>query len=224
MYSDSLFSTHIYSTARSVLSKYCREMGWKHLQDIRLDIQDIYDTIIYPEYEFALYTSIALYNDGEEEIWGKTVIDDKVILIDNRLKKDDPEYTHTLAHEIGHALLHNQKDQTFEYRPDRSRGIYDPQLVNELHADCFMEHLLMPYELVEVGYQSIYSDRYFVYTGPGDYNLKDGPCYVESLDELVEKLAMTLSSFFPNISIEKLGIKLKQFGFIENKSSRGDRR
>jgi Zn-dependent peptidase ImmA (M78 family) len=48
----------------------------------------------------------------------------------------------TIAHEIGHFILHPQKDAFVDYRKERTEGEIRP--VRERHADMFAAALLMP--------------------------------------------------------------------------------
>lgn len=83
-------------------------------------------------------------------LFGKTDFQKNVIVINSRLKQDEHRYRFTIAHEIGHLLLHRKLHSNFEETEISQSIIYKEKLSNndimEYQANLFAEHLLLPYE------------------------------------------------------------------------------
>ena len=60
------------------------EMGWTKPDQIRMDIRELYETTLYPKYEYELITSVDLGYVGDSKVLGKVVMEDKVVLASHR--------------------------------------------------------------------------------------------------------------------------------------------
>ena len=216
---DKIFTTEPYRVATYCLRQYAIEKGWEHLDDMVIDAQDIYDTVIYPEYEINLSTNKDLGYADDGKILGMTIATENLILIDRSIAPgtNDSRYSFTLAHEIGHALLHNESDQHLSFTTEQS--IYNEYYLNESNADCFAERLLVPHELLVLRFKQCYGacDEFF-YTGPGTYRINQVEACIESLSDFYLKLTEALSCYFPGIPADFLVLMLKRWRFIEDKT------
>lgn len=212
------FSTNPYSKAVDCLNKYMAEKGWESLDDIVIDVEDIYDNVIYPEHEFDLVKGVDLGEHDGRKGFGATIIREKTIFIAQSISdKKNPEFAWTLAHEIGHVLLHTEKDFLLPYTGEKM--LFNEHYLNELHADCFAEHLVTPHALVNYRFIQHYGARNrFSYGGPGDYLIDQISCNVSSLTDLYQKLANPLTHYFSDVSVEYLANTMQKLRLVEDKT------
>jgi Zn-dependent peptidase ImmA (M78 family) len=207
--------------AEECLSKYIQLKSWKKLDDIVIDVQEIYDFVIYPEYEVSLVTNVKLGEKEGEDILGVTVVTENVIYIDQSIASpnNDCRYSLILAHEIGHALLHNESDQNLKYTPN-AFAMFDDCAFNELQADTFAETLVMFDALLHYRLTQKYGAyRSFVYNGPGKYCINKVDCHIESLFDFYQCLAEPLTPYFSNVPVEDLGRRMEKMRFIKDKTN-----
>ncbi|MHB9155714.1 MAG: ImmA/IrrE family metallo-endopeptidase, partial [Endomicrobiales bacterium] len=154
----------IIDITKKCVNKYFQEMGWTHLEEMRIDLQELYESVIYPEYEYCLETGVDLGYDGDEKILGKTIPKDRVILIDKSLSSArDPRYTFTFGHEIGHGVLHPKERVLFRCSSRKMITGKDPL---EIQANIFSQHLIMPDALVKAKFHQCYAPtKPFIYSG-----------------------------------------------------------
>lgn len=80
--------------------------------------------------------------------FGRTDFQNNLIVFNSRLKQDEHRYRFTIAHEIGHLLLHRKLHSNFEETESSQNIIYKEKLSNndimEYQANIFAEHLLLP--------------------------------------------------------------------------------
>ena len=93
------------------------------------------------------------FSEGHEDISGFYDPDDNVIYVN----KDEPpkRQTFTIAHELGHALLHRDWAKTEDYRVLRRNSTTNLFGTNEPHekeANAFAAHLLVPSDLLDKFY------------------------------------------------------------------------
>jgi len=102
--------------ASDCTQQYINEMGWNSLNDIRISVTDIYETVIYPMHDISLDTTLDLGEYSGQRVLGKMIPSEKIILIDKSINEPsgDPRFPFTLSHEIGHALLHMGEDTAFK--------------------------------------------------------------------------------------------------------------
>ena len=80
-----LSRNEIKAITQVIISEYLEEMNWKNDEDIRLNLQEIYETVIFPNFECQLVTDCDLGSIGSKKILGKYIGKDKVVLIDKSL-------------------------------------------------------------------------------------------------------------------------------------------
>lgn len=146
-------------------------MGWTKPDQAVLNLREMYETVLYPKYEYDLITNIDLGYVHDVKVLGKVIMEDKVILIDRSIAPPNhhPQFIFTMGHEFGHSVLHPGERETFRCT--------QPMIVSpnqndylEVQANAFSENLLMPDHLVQYRFLYCYRPtRPFVYIGRRDY-------------------------------------------------------
>jgi Zn-dependent peptidase ImmA (M78 family) len=181
-------------------------MGWRLPGDVIINMQDMYDSVIYPELEVALITT-ELGERGGKKILGKALIKENAILIDRSIAgRNDSVFALTIAHEVAHILLHTEQDVLFPYTAEET--IFNKYSLNEMHANRFARNLVMPDAFVAYRFVYHYGVQ-VVYTGPGDYCIDQKNVFVSSFSDFCQKLAEPLTHYFSNVSKEELGYRLR---------------
>lgn len=180
---NELTKDNIISTATCCIKKYVDVMGWKKPEDVIINIDDIYKSVVYPEYEITLITDEDLGSVNEQKILGKTIIDERVILIDREIAqnqgKGDPRFTFTFGHEMGHGICHNQSNQLFRCTNGSIHNNQDPY---ETQANYFAASLIMPSSFVGYRYTTHYNtNKPFRYIGVGYYCINGKDTYIHSI-------------------------------------------
>ncbi|OGT08327.1 MAG: hypothetical protein A2X78_03080 [Gammaproteobacteria bacterium GWE2_37_16] len=217
---NKLSKNGIASLASDCLEQYISEMGWRKPEDVFLDITCMYESVIYPQKDISLITSCDLGTHEGQKVLGKTILDDKVILIDKSINKDskDPRYTFTLAHEIGHGLAHTGQNINLFRCTDETIYKKQPSLY-EFQANFFAENLIMPAGLVRYWFKTYYgTDRSFRYRGACWYSIGNENIYIKSLAHLGWYLARPLTLCFSNISKESLAYRMLKLKIILNET------
>ncbi len=203
------------------LKRYAQEMGWRKYKDVVIDVQELYENVIYPEYEIAVIKGVDLGEYDGKKVLGKTILSGKEVLIDQSISDSrNPEFAWTTAHEIGHALLHTEQDQLLPYTDEVT--IYDEYSLNEMHADCFAELLIIPHEHLLFRFTQHYGLVWntMAYNGPGDYRFNQMHNYASSLIDLYQQLAKPLTYFFSNVSIATLADTMQKLRLVDDKTVR----
>lgn len=214
----------IIALTEQLVAEYIQEKRWNNPDDIRLDIQEMHELILYPASEYRLITSLELGYLEDEKVLGKTIPKEKTILIDSAIAPPnaDPRYAFTFAHEYGHGILHSEQQELFRCSPKRIATSTHKDL-HEIQANIFSEHLLMPDDLVKFKFQSCYKPsaplRYFK---RGEYWIEafgvSRRVRIDSYTAYCEALAHPLRPYFSNVSITSLALKIHRLGLIQNYS------
>ncbi len=215
----------ILDLTNDLIDEYIREKNWRTPEDIRLDIQDMYETVIYPRIEYTLVTSLNLGHLENNKILGKTVPQERVILLDNSISPPnyDPRYPFTFGHEIGHAFCHTDEPESFRCSQDEISST-DSLSPKEADANFFSANFLMPEFLVKLNFHRCYNPkRPFAYYGKGQEY-----CFtaygstriirIDSYSHFCVTLAKPLTTFFSNVSKTSLGLRIHNLGLVLNYS------
>lgn len=204
--------TKIFNQDHFILSAYClrrymQEMGWSRCKDVIINIQDMYDSVLYPEYGIILKTNFDLGEYEGRKVLGKSIFNEKTILIDKSItNKNNPEIALIIAHEVAHLLIHTEQDTLHPYTAEKT--IFNEYFLNEMCADHFARNLIMPSEFVAYRFIQLYGMQ-TVYTGPGDYCINQTSVSILSLLDFCQKLAEPLTHYFSNVSKDELGYRLR---------------
>jgi len=209
---------------RELIDEFAAEMGWSDPRSITLDIEQIYESVIYPQCEYQVNTGLNLgFSDGHK-VLGKTVPTDRIVLVDRTVspQSGDPRFPFTMAHEFGHAYLHSKLLPL--------SGCTGPAMFGkgrrekmEVEANRFAANLLMPDHLVRLQFKRRYSQSSpIVYRGPKTYWLPNwGTMYqipAYTYTDFCRVLARPLRMYFSNVSMTSLGLKLHQLGLVGNET------
>lgn len=175
------------------------------------DIMEIYNQFIYPQYGIELNMDHDLGQENGKMVLGKTTKnkDNTITIWINSLLINDPRLIFTLAHELGHAILHLMKLNLKPTVLCSSRREYE--------ADVFAEYFLMPDPLVIDAFENILNRKTIPYLGPSFYDLFNvRRVYITSLYDLATRIARPLTKYFFNVSKESMALKLVNTGLINN--------
>jgi hypothetical protein len=219
---NQLTKIQIQALARGLVNEYISELGPLALEEMWLDLNGLYESVIYPKYELALRSDMDLGEIDSAKVLGKTLTSDRLILIDRAISPPnrDARYSFTAGHEIGHGVLHRDRAVLFRDTKDSLFGP-DGRDRYEVEANWFAAELLMPDWLVKRQFVNCYRpSRPLHYAGPGAYTLDVfGHCdrvRVGSLGEYCRAVARPLQVFFFGVSKTALGLRLFNLGFILN--------
>lgn len=201
---------------QSLITDYAREYQYNSPEKLSINLIDIYNTSFYPRTEVMLDMNQNLGMHDNKMVLGMTVNSEHIIYINRHIAPpfNDPRFAFTLAHEFGHALLHQKIDRCL--RIDSSK----PSMIrHEKEADFFASQLVMPNALVIYKFKQYYEmEKPYIYIGPGTYHINHQGVYISSLKHLAKKLAEPLTHIFSNVSKHALGIKLVSLGLIDNQT------
>ncbi len=212
-------------------------LAWKHRQKIwKKNIPTDPIEILKPDIIFKTLLGYNFYKSGNlglnstsaglSEVAGEIDQMAKTVLISNKIPEQTQRFT--AAHELGHAMLHNQAVLHRDLPLDgvNRMGKKAPE---EHQADKFAKYFLMPQKQVLEVFQEYFSTSKFVIEQNTAFNLiQDNPSKLRSqskdLRGLSRKLATAKSysnlAFTPlaelfNVSVEAMAIRLEELGLVE---------
>lgn len=112
-------------------------------------------------YDFFNSSEYGISDENENIVEVAGIIDQqsKIVAVSN--KYSDTVQRFTAAHELGHAILHDQEILHRDLIPIHSDGQREIKSKNEVQADKFSTYFLMPKNLVIEEFQNIYSTTLF---------------------------------------------------------------
>ncbi len=166
--------------------------------------------------KFVFHEDLGLYNSNSK-ILGKCDLKTKTIYIDPSVQSHEGRMRFTLAHELGHLILHQQvvfstTDPIFEddisqlYRtkyPDRS----DLEWL-EWHANKFASSLLMP-KATFIKFVNNTLNKMDLHLNPGKIYLDDQHCNKEILLNVLNEISLIFQT-----SKQASEIRLRDFDYI----------
>ncbi len=210
---------------------------WRYRGEIwKKDISDRPNEILSPGIIFKKVLGYEFYKSPElginygqkgiSEIAGIIDQKNKLVLISEKFSEQTQNFTS--AHELGHALLHNQvvmhRDRPIDGIETKSKR--SPQ---ELQADKFASYFLMPKKQVIAIFQEYFLTEKFIIDGNSAFNLtqdRESTLRADCRDlrGLSRKLAKT-ESFYSrpfksiaelfNVSVETMAIRLEELDLVE---------
>jgi hypothetical protein len=202
--------------------KYVQVVGPEHVLNHGVDFNELYDALIYPQYEIELVRdqTLGLADDGSQ-ILGEFLPKDNTALVDKSLyETGDHRFVFTVSHEvIGHGVLHGPflREHAKEYATllstERSTGLtasgFDWSQMNtfEWQANAFAAHVIAPRTYVWCLWVKLFgTDRKMGYRGPGCYHLtfKDMslPVKINSPFQLAWIIAKKMEHYFWGLSTQ----------------------
>lgn len=219
-------SDSIITLAERCVSEYLHQKRFRRLEAVRIDLQEMYEMVLYPAYEYQVITSVDLGYHNGEKVLGKTIQKERTILLDPSISPPnlDPRYTFTFGHEQGHGILHARHQELYRCAPTGALETTANKGTPESQANLFSEHLVMPDGLVKCKFQLCYRPTTpFRYLGRGNYGFETFgdkmKRLIDSYTEFCEVLARPLARDFSNISITSLALKIHKLGLVQNYTS-----
>ena len=188
-----------------------------------LTVDEFYDSVFYPRYEFRLKLGILGYDADGQPILGKTVFEKKEIVIDHSLVSGprQEKYAETVAHEMAHVILHAAcfAEPDVQLAP----GGQDEQVLED-QADLFAENFLMMPDLVRVRFDRHYGKGVKLeYAGSGYYDIDTATgrksfC-ARSLTEYLDRVSEDLVESCFGVARRDMGAKLLELALVADCSS-----
>ncbi len=206
----------------------CREaFGEVPLGEVNLDAL-VYD-YLYEEFGVAIYRDRPLGADGKQDILGITYPLRNEIHIDSRLAESGHRgrYRFTVAHEIGHWVLHRPlfleavgecddvRMITLERDVVSAEKSYRPE---EWQANYFAIHLLLNDRALERAFERRFEEKPLVFKS--DCEVEEGASlrdYSRGIASMEEGDLGSLSDYF-GLSVEATAIALEERGYVEERS------
>jgi Zn-dependent peptidase ImmA (M78 family)/formiminotetrahydrofolate cyclodeaminase len=175
-------------------------------------------------YKFG-FASLGKYSDNgsEFQIAGQINKSDKVVVISSELNSEVRNFT--IAHELGHALLHSNLGTLHRDRPlDGSSTMTD---IKERQANYFAACFLMPSKIVRRIFQQVYSMNRFVVNTNTIFKIGNGLSVEEFQSKYpdIKRRARYLSSYkgktyqplakIFGVSVEAMAIRLRELNLVE---------
>ena len=171
---------------------------------------------LYLELDFALADLSKLL--GVPDVLGATWFDEKQIRVDERLEQKEGRLCFTMAHEVGHWVLHRPQYEAEKVTLPlfaKEEEARPPAIVcrssqrkasAEWQADQFAANLLMPARLVRRGFQEAIGKEVDVITG----------------DSALRRVASSVidAGGFSNVSNEAMRIRLKTLNLVQDGNQR----
>jgi len=235
--SQSKGKNHISDTDIENYATQLQLLAWKHREKIwRKDTPTDPIKILKPDIIFKSLLGYAFHkpshldqNDsqyGLSKMAGEINQETKIVLISSQFSEQIQNFT--AAHELGHAMLHNQ---ALLYRdlPIGDTGQTTKKATEEQQADKFASYFLMPGKQILEVFQEYFFTTQFVINQNTAFNLtQDNPSKLREkcrdLRGLSRKLARAKSyanhTFIPlaelfEVSVEAMAIRLEELGLVE---------
>ena len=153
-------------------------------------------------------------------ILGEVDFESKKITISNTLYKGSPRWRFTIAHELGHIILHSE--QIKESNIKAIDDYFDDEMSNinisdktisrmEIQANSFAAILLAPSSSLDIAYKTL-----FIKEGIRNFpilTIDNQPCNIN----LANRMLSTLSSYF-NVSKEVVKKRLLDLGYLQDET------
>ncbi|MDH3938945.1 MAG: ImmA/IrrE family metallo-endopeptidase [candidate division Zixibacteria bacterium] len=209
---------------KALVKEHIDAMGWTKPEQAILNLREIYETVLYPKYEYDLITDMDLGFVDNVKVLGKVIMEDKVVLVDRSIAPPNrhPQFIFTMGHEFGHSVLHPGERETF--RCTQPMIMQGQNNFLEFQANAFSENLLMPDYLVQYRFLYCYRPtRPFVYIGSRDYWFEaEGVSRrysITSYTDFCTRLGSALCKYFCNTSKTSMGLKMHRLGLVKNRTA-----
>jgi hypothetical protein len=217
---DSTRQGLIEQIAERHVQTYLDEFSKNVVEDVHLDIDELYQSSIYPEHELILVRHRDLGFVGKEKVLGQTLPAKRIICIDRSVASPalDKRSSFTYAHEFGHGILHSGKKKL--YRSGDRHQLSGPGVSrHEIEANQFAAALLMPRVLVHLLFRWTFDcEPPLYYKGPGLYTVcargRDHQAVVKSYSDYCLAYAGFMNTRFFSVSKTSLALRLSNLGML----------
>ena len=223
--SDFIPKPRIEAAAMQLLGQYGLKFG--EITEPPIPIEEIIECHLDLTFDFDdLVTQF-----GSSDVLGASWLDDKRVVIDESLDPDShPEkegrYRFTIAHEVGHWILHAPKILAEKRQPSlfgdekdepsivcRSSQNKEPQ---EWQADFFAGHLLMPTDFVRAAWQKLTGNLSPENVANEIQQLREAYSMGEDEHDPSCDAAKAMAKLF-NVSAQAMQIRLQDIGLLKTK-------
>lgn len=224
----------IIDAAGRLMARYEAIVGRDYIQSHGLHFNDVYERLLYPEFQIDLYEEADLGTDDHgEKILGRYDVDANVAHLDRVIAPEsgDPRRAFTCWHEVaGHGAL--QGDWLREQLAAGGRGFVnvtdvslspDEERVLERQANLFAAHLAAPDWLINYAVHTILRPtRRFVFFGPCLYwlDVHGVPIrkHVADVADLCGWIGSKIAGYFGGLSAQALGYRIREMGWVRDRS------
>lgn len=220
----------ITAAADRLIKRYIEFVGSNRVHRIGISFDEVYETVIYPEFEIELVEDRDLgFTEGGKKILGAFDVFANRAYIDASLSigTGDPRRAWTCWHEVGgHGILHGRflRDSSDSAMADRrlvtTADSLGPGAIQTLErqANFFAANASAPKWLVQhMMVETFRLDRPFRYIGPGFYDFEVRGSYVKreasSFEEFCCIIARWIRHRFWGLSVQSLGFRVKESEF-----------
>ncbi len=223
--------------ADAIISKYESAVGRDSLMREGMRFRDLYESVVYPDYEIELVEGVDLGVDADgRKILGMYDVEANTAFIDACIgpNSSDPRRTFTLHHEVlGHGVL--QGAWLRKRFADEGRAPFvvttehslSPDTIRELErqANTFAARTSAPPWLLDVAvFECFRPTKPFIYPGPTQYWLEaygiSRPFQVESLHDLCRCIALPVRRRFDGLSTESLAYRIAESSWVHDRTRR----
>jgi hypothetical protein len=225
MHVDYLPKSRIEAAAMQLLGRYGQKFGEITAPPVPID--EIIECHLDLTFDFDdLVTQF-----GSSDVLGASWLDDKRVVIDQSLDPDtypnkEGRYRFTVAHEIGHWILHAPKILAEKAQPSLFGDTNDdPSIVcrssqskepAEWQADCFAGHLLMPTEFVTAAWKKLMGNHAPENVADEIQQLREAYSMGEDEHDPSCDAAKAMAELF-NVSAQAMQIRLLDIGLLKTK-------
>ena len=230
-YAPSLTRSEIIGAAGQLIQRYIEIRGCQYVDRVGIDFDDVYNTVIYPEYEIGLVEDEGLgFDCKENRILGRFDVASNTAYVDASLRigTGDPRRAFTCWHEVGgHGVLQGAwlRDRLRLHSAPSSIITTDAALtpatesVLKRHANVFTVNAAASLWLVQREIVRVFNSSHpFRYCGPCRYGFEVHgrylTHYVGDFDELCSWIACHIKKKFWGLFTEAVSNRAKESGFV----------
>lgn len=156
------------------------------------------------------------YTQLPPDVLGEVLFDQRKIFVNEELTEGSPRWRFTIAHELGHILLHSDaiyKSKVSSIEDSIDDENFDVKISDEtikrmeIQANSFASQLLIPEKQLKIEYYKLFQEK-GIRNYPNLY-IDTQPCNVELLHWFLNRLSLRF-----NVSKTAVEIKLRKLGFL----------
>lgn len=195
-----------------------------------MNFEDFYERVLYPTFEFRFgLPGFVTPASGNGMLGEYRPLTNEILLY---CAPDDPRFTFTRAHEVGHAILHGPMLRAFLKGRQRSvRLISNVSAISgstasrsEIQANQFAAAIAAPMRLVSWAIRRVLAPtKPLVFLRSGPYCLTaDGQSqsmWLETYSDLCVAVALRIRRFFDGLSVQALSYRVEISPWLRNLSS-----
>lgn len=226
-------NSHIDDLASALVKRFEAVAGRDHLLKHGMRFRELYEQVIYPDYEIELVEDVDLaFDSAGKKVLGVYDVEGNTVMIDRSINEQsgDPRRTFTLHHEVlGHGVLQGswlrQERERFPNFLVSTEESIGSEVVSTLErqANRFAAITSAPPWLVDAALILTFRPtKPFVYLRPSQYWLDvrgtSRPYDVTSHANLCERLAFFIRDWFDGLSVQSLSYRVSTSRLVADRS------